>query len=362
MRQAVSVLVFEAVIQQGRRTRYSLGPNSCRGHQSPYLARPGKQEVRMSTMDLYVGIDVSKATLDVATFPSGEAWTSAHNESEIEQLTTRLGLLRPKLIVLEATGGLERDAVASLFAAQLPVFVVNPRQMRHFAKGLGLLAKTDKLDAHAIARFAEAVKPSPRPLPDEQTQGLNALITRRRQIIGMQTAEKNRSGTAPAVVRESIEAHLAWLQQELDALNDALDHQVRESPAWREKDALLQSVPGVGVVTSHSLIACLPELGILDRKQIAALVGVAPRNRDSGRFRGKRFVWGGRANIRAVLYMAVISASRFNPVIKAFYQRLLAAGKAKKVALVACMHKLLTILNAMVKNHTHWRPSLALAS
>lgn len=316
----------------------------------------------MSTMDLYVGIDVSKATLDVATFPSGEAWTSAHNESEIEQLTTRLGLLRPKLIVLEATGGLERDAVASLFAAQLPVFVVNPRQMRHFAKGLGLLAKTDKLDAHAIARFAEAVKPSPRPLPDEQTQGLNALITRRRQIIGMQTAEKNRSGTAPAVVRESIEAHLAWLQQELDALNDALDHQVRESPAWREKDALLQSVPGVGAVTSHSLIACLPELGILDRKQIAALVGVAPRNRDSGRFRGKRFVWGGRANIRAVLYMAVISASRFNPVIKAFYQRLLAAGKAKKVALVACMHKLLTILNAMVKNHTHWRPSLALAS
>jgi transposase len=309
-------------------------------------------------MDLYVGIDVSKATLDVAVFPSGDTWTNAHNDSEIEQLTTRLGQLQPKLIVLEATGGLEMDVVASLAAAPLPVFVVNPRQMRHFAKGLGLLAKTDKLDAYAIARFGEAVKPSPRPLPDKQTQELNALITRRRQVIGMQTAEKNRLETASEVVQESIQTHLAWLKQELDALNHDLDRRVRESPAWCAKDALLQSVPGVGDVTSYSLIACLPELGLLNRKQIAALVGVAPRNHDSGAFRNRRFICGGRADIRAVLYMAVMSASRFNPVIKAFYQRLVTAGKPNKVARVACMHKLLTILNAMVKNNTSWQPSL----
>ena len=316
----------------------------------------------MSTQDLYVGIDISKATLDVAILPSRESWTVEYNESEIEKLTTRLNQLRPKLIVFEATGGYERKVLTHLLTAHLPVFVVNPRQMRHFAQGLGLLAKTDKLDAYAIARFAEAVKPSPRPMPDEQTLQLEAIVTRRRQIIDMQTAESNRLRTASSVVQERIEAHLAWLQQELDALNDDLDHLVRESPEWRGKDALLRSVPGVGPVTSHSLIACLPELGLLNRKQIAALVGVAPRNRDSGAFRGKRRISGGRADIRAVLYMAALTASRHNPVIRAFYLRLLAAGKLKKVALTACVRKLITILNAMVKNQTHWRLSVTMQS
>ena len=307
----------------------------------------------------FVGIDVSKAHLDIAVRPSGECWRERRDERGIAALTTRLQALKPEMVVLEATGGMEVDVVASLLAAGVPTCVVNPRQVRHFAQATGRLAKTDSLDAEVLAHFAQAVRPTPRPLPDAQTQALDALLTRRRQIVEMLTAEKNRLAGAPKNLRPRIQSHLDWLQQEREQLDVTLREQIRRTPAWREKDDLLQSVRGVGPVTACTLIAALPELGRLDRKQISALVGVAPLNRDSGTLRGQRTIWGGRAEVRATLYMATLSATRYNPAIKAFYERLIAAGKLPKVALTACMHKLLIILNAILRSGQPWRDKTA---
>ena len=259
-------------------------------------------------------------------------------------------------MLLEATGGLEVPLVSALAAAALPVVVVNPRQVRDFARATGKLAKTDALDAQVLAHFAEAVRPPVRPLRDADTQELNSLTTRRNQLMTMLVAEKNRLRRASHSVRPGIQSHIMWLEQELNDLDKDLRTTLRRSPVWREKDDLLRSVPGVGEQLSLSLLAYLPELGTLDRKQIAALVGVAPFNRDSGPRRGKRSIWGGRTRVRAVLYMGALVASRYNPILRVFYQRLLAAGKPKKLALTACMRKLLTILNAMVKTGQHWTP------
>ena len=304
----------------------------------------------------YVGIDVAKEMLDVALRPTGERWRVAHDAAGLEQLVARLQALAaaPARVVLEATGGLELELVAALAAAALPVVVVNPRQTRDFARATGTLAKTDALDAAVLAHFAEAVRPPLRPLSDAQTQTLRQLLTRRRQLVGMLVAEGQRLTRAGAAVRPGIEAHLAWLEHERSELEDELRQTLQQRPVWRERDQLLRSVPGVGEQLSLTLLAELPELGRLNRRQVAALVGVAPFNRDSGRLRGRRTIWGGRARVRAVLYMGALSASRHNPVIRAFYQRLLAAGKPKKVALTACMRKLLVILNAMLKHHTPW--------
>ncbi len=306
---------------------------------------------------MFVGIDVSKAQLDVAVRPDGR-FAVSNDDAGIAQVIARLRAGPPTRVVVEATGGLEMPLAGALAAASFPVVVVNPRQVRDFAKATGRLAKTDALDAQTLAHFAEVMRPALRPLPDEQTQALAALLARRRQLVEMLTAEKNRLGSARKPVRKSLRTHITWLERELSHTDSDLAHAIRESPVWREKDDLLRSTPGVGPVLTTTLLADLPELGTLTGKQIAALVGVAPLNRDSGTLRGKRTVWGGRAPIRAALYMAALVASRFNPVIRAFYHRLCAAGKAKKVALTACMRKLLIILNAMLKHRTPWRTEL----
>lgn len=313
----------------------------------------------MITVSVFVGIDVSKDRLDVALRPSGDRWAVANEEPGLATLVERVRGLSPTLIVLEATGGLEAPLTGALAAAGLPVVVVNPRQVRDFAKATGTLAKTDALDARILAQFAEVIRPALRPLPDAATQALSALLARRRQLIGMRTAEQNRLGPAPPPLRKGIRAHIAWLARQLARTDDDLAQAIRESPVWREKDDLLQSAPGVGPVLATTLVAGLPELGTLSRQQVAALVGVAPLNRDSGTLRGRRRVWGGRAQVRTALYMAALTATRYNPVIRAFYARLCAAGKAKKVALTACMRKLLTILNAMLKHRTPWQHHVA---
>jgi transposase len=308
------------------------------------------------TAPRFIGIDVAKAHLDVAERPEMPPLRLPNDEPGITALVERLAAAPPTLIVLEATGGLEGPVVAALTAAGLAVAVVNPRQVRDFAKAVGHLAKTDALDAQVLAHFAEAIRPVPRPLPEAERQALAALVTRRRQLLTMLVAEQQRLGTAAMALRPRIAAHIAWLRQERDDLDQELRHQVRQSPAWRADDELLQSVPGVGPVLATTLIADLPELGRLDRKQIAALVGVAPFNCESGILRGRRIIWGGRAQVRAALWMGTLVAVQHNPVIRAFYARLLAAGKPKKVALTACMHKLLTILNALLRQRTAWRP------
>jgi len=312
----------------------------------------------MSGSEVFVGIDVAKAQLDVALRPTGQAWQVPQTDAGIAALVTRLQGLAPTLIVLEATGGLEVRLLAALGAAHLPVVLLNPRQVRDFARATGHLAKTDALDAQVLAHFAEALRPTPRPLPDAAAQALGALLVRRRQLVAMLTAERTRQSlatTAPAPVRRQLRDHIRWLEKRLADVDRDLRQSLRASPLWRESDQVLQSVPGVGPVLSVTLLAELPELGQLDRKQIAALVGVAPLNRDSGALRGKRAIWGGRAAVRAALYMGALVATRHNPVIAALYQRLLAAGKPKKVALVACMHKLLLILNAMLAHRTRWQ-------
>jgi transposase len=317
----------------------------------------------MPSNPVTIGIDVAKARLDVAARPSGDQWQVANTEEGIADLLAKLRPLAPALIVLEASGGWELAVVAALAEAKLPVAVVNPRQVHDFAKAVGQLAKTDQLDAQVLARFGEAVRPEPRPLPDAGAQALADVLARRRQVIGMQTAERQRLGTAGPQVRARIEAHLAWLERELTELDDDLGRRLRESPLWREREDLLRSVPGVGPVVATTLVAELPELGQLDRKRIAALVGLAPLARDSGTSRGKRLVWGGRGRVRAALYMAALVATRHNPTIRTFYARLLKAGKAKKVALTACMHKLLLILNAIVRANAPWRqPETSAAS
>lgn len=306
-------------------------------------------------MDCFVGIDVAKATLDVALEPGGEVRSVTNDGAGVPELVSRLAPLAPTLIVLEATGGFEAAVVAALASAGLPVVVANPRQVRDFAKACGRLAKTDAIDARILARFAERVRPVPRSLPTEAAQLLDAILTRRRQLVEMLTAETNRLGLARGPVRRDISAHIRWLERRLGNVEGELAAAIQASPVWRAKDDLLQSVPGVGRVLSLTLLAELPELGRLSRREIAALVGVAPLNRDSGQRRGKRLVWGGRAPVRAVLYMGALAATRANPVIRGFYERLRTSGKPFKVALTACMRKLLTILNAMVRHDTRWR-------
>jgi transposase len=311
----------------------------------------------MSTGAIYAGIDVAKARLDIAVRPTGEQWSAPNDEAGIAEVVTGLQASAPTLIVLEASGGLELPVTAALAAAGLSVAVVNPRQVRDFARATGRLAKTDTLDAQVLARFAETIQPTPRPVPDAQAQELTALLARRRQLIAMSVAERQRLGSALPAVRVRIETHIAWLDQELASVESELRRTIRESTLWRVKDRLLRSVPGVGPVLATTLIAELPELGSLNRKEVAALVGVAPLNRDSGSLRGRRTVWGGRRRVRTALYMATLVATRHNPLLRSFYERLCGAGKAKKVALTACMHKLLTILNAMVKHDAAWCPT-----
>ena len=310
----------------------------------------------------FVGIDVAKAELEVVVRPSGARWTVTNNPAGLAQLQERLQASAPSLIVLEATGGYEVAVVAALATAALPVVVLNARQVRDFARATGRLAKTDAIDAGVLAHFAEVVRPPVRPLPDTMTQSLQAWLLRRRQLVEMLLAEEQRRSRAPRPIQRQIDQHVRWLRAQLGAVEKDLAQTLRESPVWREKDNLLRSVPGVGPVLTTTLLGDVPELGQLNRKQIAALIGVAPLNRDSGTYRGRRAVWGGRARVRATLYMATLTAARYNPVIRAFYERLVAAGKPKKVALTACMRKLLTILNAMIARRTAWKPPAAVSA
>ena len=308
---------------------------------------------------VFVGIDVSKAKLDIAVRPSGARWQVDNNDGGIASLQQKLAELGPTLIVVESTGGYETAGVAVLAGVGFPVAVINPRQARDFAKSLGRLAKTDKIDAMVLAHFAEAIRPEPRMLPDEQTRQLQAWVVRRRQLIEMLVMEKNRLGQSHKQLRPRVKEHIDWLENELAIVDEDIRTSLRNSPIWREQEDLLCSVPGVGPVLSVTLLAELPELGQLDRKKIAALVGVAPYNCDSGQMHGRRAIWGGRAAVRSVLYMAALSAKRFNPIIRTFYDRLLAVGKPAKVALTACMRKLLTILNSMMRSMTRWQPQKA---
>jgi transposase len=307
---------------------------------------------------MFVGIDVAKAKLVVSILPTAERFTVANDERGVRTLVERLRALPPALIVLEATGGYELLAVAALAAATLPMVVVNPPQVRDFAKVTGQLAKTDRIDADILARFADVVRPALRPLVDDAAQELDALLTRRRQLLEMLKAERNRTGQVfgkgTRVVRKSLKNHITYLERELRITDTDLGEMIKASPVWRDRDELLQSVPGVGPVLSRTLLADLPELGRLSRREIAKLVGVAPLSRDSGTMRGRRFVQGGRATVRAVLYMAALVATKRNAVIRTFYLRLVAAGKPKKLALVACMRQLLTILNVMVRTALAW--------
>ena len=304
-----------------------------------------------------VGIDVSKGRLDVYVLPEGEHFVVTNDEAGIESLLDRLLKARPELVVLEASGRYERPAAAALASVGIAVSVVNPRQARDFAKATGRLAKTDRIDAEILARLPAAVGPRPSVLPDEEAQLLQAILTRRRQLLEMLISENNRLKMAPEAVAGRIRAHMKWLKKELERTDEDLDEAVEESTTFKDNEALLRSVPGVGPVLARTLLAELPELGRLDHRRLSALVGVAPFNRDSGTFKGKREVWGGRAPVRAALYMGALVATRYNPAIREFYEKLLAAGKPKKVALVACMRKLLSILNAVLRDRTPWRPT-----
>lgn len=306
----------------------------------------------------FVGIDVAKAHLDVAVRPAGTHQRVPNTEAGITELQVALQAAQPELVVLEATGGYETLVATTLASSGLPVAVVNPRQVRQFARAVGQLAKTDVLDAQLLARFAEVVRPEPRPLRDAAAQALAALVARRRQVVEMLVAEQQRLGTQPVNLRARVQEHIDWLQDERAQLDKELQTQLRQSAVWRATAELLRSVPGVGPVVAATLVAELPELGRLNRKQIAALVGVAPLACESGTLRGRRIVWGGRAQVRAVLYMSTVAALRWNRVIRAFYDRLRGAGKPAKVALTACMRKLLTILNAMVRSQTRWQPAV----
>jgi transposase len=314
-----------------------------------------------STRGQFVGIDVAKAELVVTVVPSEARVTVANDERGVRTLVERLRAVAPTLIVLEATGGYELLGIGALAAAALPVVVVNPRQVRDFAKATGQLAKTDRIDADILARFAAVVRPAVRDIPDAAAHELDALLTRRRQLLDMLQAERNRAGQVfgkgQRLVKKSLPSHITYLERELRMTDTDLGAMIKASPVWRERDELLQSVPGVGPVLSRTLLADLPELGRLSRREIAKLVGVAPLSRDSGTMRGRRFVRGGRATVRAVLYMAALVATKRNAVIRAFYLRLVAGGKPKKLALVACMRKLLTILNVMIRTAQPWSTS-----
>jgi transposase len=304
----------------------------------------------------FIGIDVSKRLLEVAAYESDYQFRCANKASAFAELIAELIALRPVLIVLEATGGLEISVTAALHAAGLPVVVINPRQVRDFAKATGQLAKTDRLDARVLAHFAAAIKPPQRPIKSKDELQLDALVGRRGQLIEMLTAEKNRRGSAATdTVRDEIQVHIDWLNERIAELDEQLKSLLKTSSLWQGKDDILQSVPGIGPVVSFSMIADLPELGTLNRQQISKLVGVAPLNNDSGQQSGIRHIYGGRARVRCMLYMAALSATRYNPVIKEFYQRLMAKNKLFKVAITACMRKLLAIINVMVRDNTLWK-------
>ncbi|MDQ5848306.1 MAG: IS110 family transposase [Pseudomonadota bacterium] len=310
----------------------------------------------MSAQQVVAGIDVSKAVLDVALLPSGEELQVGNDAAGIEELGKRLKAASVDLVVMEATGGYETAVATALVGAGLRVAVVNPRQVRDFAKATGRLAKNDRIDAQVIAAFGQAIDPEIRQLPDEDARELQALLLRRTQLVTMKVQETNRLGLAQGAMRKQIKNHIDWLAKEIDKLDIDLTARLRSSPAWRAKDELLQSLKGIGQVTSSTLLVGLPELGRLDRRAIAALVGLAPFNRDSGTMRGRRSIYGGRSRIRTLLYMAATTAIRSNPVIKAFYEQLKSRGKPHKVAVVACMRKMLTILNAMARDGTPWTP------
>lgn len=310
----------------------------------------------MNKAQVVVGIDVSKAVLDVAVLPSGEALQFANDANGIEELGRKLKSEVADLVVMEATGGYETALATALVGSGLRVAVVNPRQIRDFAKATGRLAKNDRIDAQVIAAFGQAIEPEIVRLPDEDARELEALLVRRRQLVAMRVQEVNRLGLMQGAMRKRIKAHIDWLEQEIDKLDVDLTAGLRKSPAWRAKDELLRSLKGIGPITSSTLIVALPELGELDRRAIAALVGLAPFNRDSGVMRGRRSIYGGRSHVRTLLYMAATTAIRSNPVIRAFYERLKSRGKPHKVAMVACMRKMLTILNAMVRQSTPWTP------
>lgn len=314
----------------------------------------------MNAEGYFVGIDVSKAELEVGVLPDDKTWKTPHVPGGIAKLVEKLIAMSPELVILEATGGLEAPLAGAIAAASLPLVVVNPRQVRDFAKAKGRLAKTDRIDALVLANFGRAMKPEVRPLKDEQTQELDALVTRRSQLVEMLTAEKNRlHSTINKQARSDIQAHIAWLEKRLKSANECLKSLIKNTPIWREKDRIITSIKGAGPVLSSTLLAKLPELGTLHHKQITALAGLAPFNCDSGKFKGKRRIWGGRSSIRSVLYMATLSAIRHNPLIRAFYHRLREAGKIFKVAITACMRKLLIIINAMVRDRNMWNPQNA---
>jgi transposase len=308
---------------------------------------------------VYVGIDVAKDNLDVAGVPNRPVFRVANDAAGIEALVSILGQVTGCIAVIEATGGYELTLVIALAAADQPPVVVNPRQVREFARASGKLAKTDRIDAESLARFGMALGLAPRPLPDALGRELQGLVRRRRQLVRLITAEKNRRRLASGYVKESIKRGIDWFEAEVAELEKALADLVKASPSWRAQARLYESVPGVGKGLSRTCLAELPELGVLNRKQISALVGVAPLNRDSGLFRGRRQVWGGRAGLRSALYMAALVATRYNRAIRAFYLRLLDAGKAKKLALTACMRKLLTMLNAIARTQTAWKEPAA---
>lgn len=311
----------------------------------------------MSNPESFVGVDVAKGWLDVAWL-AGQTLRVDHTEQAIVGLVERLSAQPPALVVMEATGGLETALASALAAAGLAVAVVNPRQVRDYAKACGRLAKTDRIDAQVLAAFAAAIRPQVRTLPDEHTRALGDLLARRRQLVDMRVQEKLRLQRASVLQRTSLREHIAWLDERIERLDVDLTHALRSSPAWRDKDDLLKAIPGVGSLTRATMLALLPELGLLSRRQIAALVGVAPFNRDSGKHQGGRVIWGGRAQVRRTLYMAAVAAMRCNPVIRDFYRHLRSQGKPAKVALTACMRKLLVIMNAMLKHHSTWAAGL----
>jgi len=311
-------------------------------------------------VEKFVGIDVSKSTLDVCIEPAVQTLHVAYDEAGIKQIAVRLKEANPTLIVMEATGGLEVRIATELASQGLPVAVINPRQARDFAKATGRLAKTDKVDAAMLAAFAQAIRPQVHPLKDAETRALDDMVSRRRQLIDMRVQETLRLGTAASKpLEKSLNKHIVWLDKRIAEIDTDLTKRLRQSDIWRTKDDLLHGIPGVGPVTTLTMLAKCPELGLLNRREIAALTGVAPLANDSGKHRGKRFIWGGRADVRAVLYMAAISAIQHNDAIKAFAERLKKAGKPPKVVIVACMRKLLTIMNSMLKNNTPWNPKNA---
>jgi transposase len=309
----------------------------------------------MNGEKVYIGVDISQDSLDMVAYPTGQIWQYKNSKGGITKAIAKLRGLELKLIVMEATGGLEKPLSEALFQAGLPAAIVNPRRIRDFGRSMGILAKTDKLDAKVMAYFAAKIEPAPRPIQDEASQKLENLLTRRSQISDMIIAEKHRlTHGSDKIVRKHIQGHVNWLESELKDLEKELKDSIRQNPNFAEKVKLYKSMPGVGDNLSYNLVANLGELGHLNQREIAALVGVAPLNKDSGKQRGRRMIWGGRATVRKALYMPALSAIRCNPVIRDLYQRLIAKGKLKKVALVACMHKMLTILNSMAKNYTPW--------